>query len=33
MIHRDEIVRGPVKSKTVFPALTLHLTERQPDQE
>jgi PadR family transcriptional regulator, regulatory protein PadR len=32
MIHRvDEVVRGPVKSKTVFPALILHLVERQPD--
>jgi DNA-binding PadR family transcriptional regulator len=27
----DEVVRGPVKSKTVFPALILHLIERQPD--
>ena len=27
----DEIVRGPIKSKTVFPALILHLIERQPD--
>jgi PadR family transcriptional regulator PadR len=27
----DEIVRGPVKSKTLFPALILHLIERRPD--
>jgi PadR family transcriptional regulator, regulatory protein PadR len=27
----DEIVRGPIKSKTIFPALILHLLERQPD--
>jgi PadR family transcriptional regulator PadR len=27
----DEIVRGPVKSKTLFPALLLHLIDRQPD--
>lgn len=32
MAHRvDEVVRGPIKSKTVFPALILHLIERQPD--
>jgi PadR family transcriptional regulator, regulatory protein PadR len=32
MIHRvDEVVRGPIKSKTVFPALLLHLIEQQPD--
>ena len=31
-MHRvDEVVRGPVKSKTVFPALILHLIERRPD--
>jgi PadR family transcriptional regulator, regulatory protein PadR len=31
-VHRlDEIVRGPIKSKTVFPALILHLIEQQPD--
>jgi DNA-binding PadR family transcriptional regulator len=30
--HRvDEVIRGPIKSKTVFPALILHLIERQPD--
>jgi PadR family transcriptional regulator PadR len=27
----DEIVRGPVKSKTLFPALILHLIDCQPD--
>src|SRR5579863_6213193 len=27
----DEIVRGPVKSKTLFPALILHLIERRGD--
>ncbi|HYL27754.1 MAG TPA: PadR family transcriptional regulator [Candidatus Nitrosotalea sp.] len=27
----DEIVRGPVKSKTLFPALLLHLIHRRPD--
>jgi PadR family transcriptional regulator, regulatory protein PadR len=27
----DEIVRGPVKSKTLFPALILHLVDRRPD--
>ena len=32
MSHRvDEVVRGPIKSKTVFPALLLHLIERRPD--
>jgi PadR family transcriptional regulator, regulatory protein PadR len=32
MIHRvDEVVRGPIKSRTVFPALLLHLIERQAD--
>jgi PadR family transcriptional regulator, regulatory protein PadR len=32
MVHRvDEVVRGPVKSKTLFPVLILHLIERQPD--
>jgi PadR family transcriptional regulator, regulatory protein PadR len=31
-VHRlDEVVRGPIKSKTVFPALILHLIEQQPD--
>jgi DNA-binding PadR family transcriptional regulator len=27
----DEVVRGPIKSKTVFPALILHLVECRPD--
>lgn len=27
----DEILRGPIKSKTVFPALLLHLLELQSD--
>jgi DNA-binding PadR family transcriptional regulator len=27
----DEVVRGPIKSKTVFPVLILHLIARQPD--
>ena len=27
----DEVVRGPVKSKTLFPALILHLVQQQPD--
>ncbi len=32
MAHRvDDIVRGPIKSKTVFPALILHLIEQRPD--
>ena len=32
MTHRvDEVVRGPVKSKTLFPALLLHLIEQRPD--
>lgn len=32
MAHRvDEVVRGPIKSKTVFPALILHLIEQRPD--
>lgn len=31
-MHRvDEVVRGPVKSKTLFPALLLHLIEQRPD--
>ena len=30
--HRvDEVLRGPIKSKTVFPVLILHLLKRQPD--
>lgn len=27
----DEVVRGPIKSKTVFPVLILHLIKAQPD--
>ncbi|MBV8530351.1 MAG: helix-turn-helix transcriptional regulator [Candidatus Eremiobacteraeota bacterium] len=27
----DEIVRGPVKSKTLFPVLILHLVDRRAD--
>lgn len=27
----DEVVRGPIKSKTVFPALILHLIAQRPD--
>lgn len=27
----DEVVRGPVKSKTLFPVLVLHLIRQQPD--
>jgi PadR family transcriptional regulator, regulatory protein PadR len=27
----DEILKGPIKSKTVFPALILHLLEEQSD--
>ncbi len=27
----DEVLRGPIKSKTVFPVLLLHLIEEQPD--
>jgi PadR family transcriptional regulator, regulatory protein PadR len=27
----DEVVRGPIKSRTVFPALILHLVKKQPD--
>lgn len=27
----DEVVRGPIKSKTLFPALILHLIEQRPD--
>ncbi len=30
--HRvDELLRGPIKSKTLFPALILHLVEQHPD--
>lgn len=27
----DEVVRGPIKSKTVFPVLLLHLIKERPD--
>lgn len=27
----DELIRGPIKSKTIFPVLLLHLIDRQPD--
>jgi PadR family transcriptional regulator PadR len=27
----DEVLRGPIKSKTVFPALLLHLISQRPD--
>jgi PadR family transcriptional regulator PadR len=27
----DELIRGPIKSKTIFPVLILHLIEEQPD--
>ena len=27
----DEVLRGPIKSKTVFPVLLLHLIREQPD--
>ncbi len=27
----DEVIRGPIKSKTVFPVLILHLISQQPD--
>lgn len=30
--HRvDEVLRGPIKSKTIFPVLILHLVKRRPD--
>jgi DNA-binding PadR family transcriptional regulator len=30
--HRvDEVLRGPIKSKTIFPVLLLHLISDQPD--
>jgi DNA-binding PadR family transcriptional regulator len=30
--HRvDEVLRGPIKSKTVFPVLILHLVKKNPD--
>ena len=27
----DEVLKGPVKSKTIFPVLILHLVRKQPD--
>ena len=27
----DELIRGPIKSKTIFPVLLLHLIDRQAD--
>lgn len=27
----DEVLRGPIKSKTLFPVLILHLLKKQPD--
>ncbi len=27
----DEVLRGPIKSKTLFPALILHLLQKNPD--
>jgi len=27
----DEVIRGPIKSKTIFPVLLLHLIQEQPD--
>lgn len=30
--HRvDDVLRGPIKSKTIFPALILHLVKKNPD--
>ncbi len=30
--HRvDDVLKGPIKSKTVFPVLVLHLVKEQPD--
>src|SRR5260221_10406956 len=29
--HADEVLRGPIKSKTVFPVLVLHLLAEEPD--
>ena len=31
MSRVDELIRGPIKSKTVFPVLILHLIKQQPD--
>lgn len=27
----DDVLRGPIKSKTIFPVLILHLVKKQPD--
>jgi DNA-binding PadR family transcriptional regulator len=27
----DEVLKGPIKSKTIFPALILHLVKQEPD--
>ena len=30
--HRvDDVLKGPIKSKTIFPALILHLVKKHPD--
>ena len=30
--HRvDDVLKGPIKSKTIFPVLILHLVKKQPD--
>ena len=31
MSRVDEVLKGPIKSKTVFPALILHLVKERPD--
>jgi PadR family transcriptional regulator, regulatory protein PadR len=32
VVHRvDEVLKGPITGKTVFPALILHLVSKQPD--
>src|SRR5579871_1493594 len=30
-LRMDDVVRGPIKSKTVFPVLVLHLIKQRPD--
>ena len=30
-LRMDEVIRGPIKSKTVFPVLVLHLVKQRPD--
>jgi len=27
----DDVIKGPIKSKTIFPVLILHLVKKQPD--